>query len=229
VALTVTDNGGATGAITKPITVSVAAAGIAFVGSATADVSGTVAQVTVPAAVQAGDTLLLFESHASTVVTMTNPAGWTLVGTTIKSNLTTNVYRKAATAGDASSSASVTYSASVKASLVVADYRHAAAGLVETSASTTSTTVHSTPVLTGLTAGSLVVSYWTDKSTTTTAWTPPAGVTKRADVYGTGSGADSALVADSGGPVSGSYPSQTATNNATSGSSAQWSIALSAG
>jgi PKD repeat protein len=227
VALTVTDNGGATNAISKPITVSAAAPGIAFVSSATADVSGTVAQVTVPATVQAGDTMLLFESHASTVVTSTTPAGWTLVGTTAKNNLTTNVYRKTATAGDPSSAASVTYSATVKASLVVADYRNAAAGPVETSASSTSTTVHSTPALTGLTAGSVVVSYWTDKSTTTTAWTPPAGVTKRADVYGTGSAADSALVADSGGPVSGSYASQTATNNATSGSSAQWSIALS--
>jgi PKD repeat protein len=227
VALTVTDDEGATDVISKSIAVSAAAPGIGFVDSATFDGSGTMAQVTMPATVQAGDTMLLFESHASTAVTSTVPAGWTLVGTTSMNNLTTNVYSKAATAGDASSSASVTYSASVKASLVVADYRNAAAGPVETSASSVSTTVHSTPALTGLTTGSLVVSYWTDKSTTTTAWTAPAGVTKRADVYGTGSAADSALLADSGGPVSGSYPSQTATNNATSGSSAQWSIALS--
>jgi PKD repeat protein len=226
VKLTVTDSQGATGVLTKPITVSAAGAAISFVGGATFDGNGTVAKVTVPAATNTGDTLLLFESHASTG-TSTAPAGWTLVGSTSKTNLVTNVYRKQAAAGDASSSVTVTYPATVKASLVVADYRNTAASPIETSVSSVSTTVHSTPALTGLTAGTLVVSYWTDKSTTNSAWTTPAGVTKRADVYGTAAGADSALLADSNGPVTGNYPSQTATNNAPSGSSAQWSIALS--
>jgi PKD repeat protein len=227
VALTVTDNQGATGVITKPITVSAGGPAIGFVGSATFDGSGTMAQVTVPASVSAGDALLLFESHASTVVTASAPSGWTPVGSTSHSNLTTNVYEKVATAADASSTVGVTYSASVKASLIVADYTNTAAAPIETSLSSTSTTVHATPALTGLTAGTVVVSYWTDKSTTTTAWNTPAAVTKRDQVFGSGSAADSAAIADSGGPVTGNYPAQTATNNATSGSSAQWSIALS--
>jgi hypothetical protein len=81
--------------------------------------------------------------------------------------------------------------------------------------------------VTGLSAGSLAVSFWTDKSTTTTAWTAPPAVTKRTDAYGSGGGAVSALLADSGSAVTGSYGGQTATTNATSGSAAQWTIGLS--
>ncbi|HEX3908698.1 MAG TPA: PKD domain-containing protein [Mycobacteriales bacterium] len=228
VQLTVTDNDGATNVATKSITVSPAAAGIAFVGSASADVSGTSASVVIPAATSAGDTLLMFESFASTTVTSPVPSGWTLVGTKTASNLTTDVYEKTASGSDGGSSAAVTFSASVKASLVVSDYSNAAASPIEGASSVIgSGTSHSTPALTGLSAGTWVVSYWTDKSTTTTKWTPPATVTQRAATYGTSSAADSALVADSAGPVSGNYPAQTATTDASSGSSVQWAIGLS--
>jgi hypothetical protein len=110
--------------------------------------------------------------------------------------------------------------------LQLSDYSNAALP-VEASQSATSTgTSHVTPPLGGLNAGSWVVSYWTDKSSTTTDWTPPAGVTQRSEIVGAGAGADGGLLADSGGPVSGSYAGQTATSNASSGSAAQWSIAL---
>ncbi|HEX3907138.1 MAG TPA: hypothetical protein VHW92_04325, partial [Mycobacteriales bacterium] len=123
---------------------------------------------------------------------------------------------------------SVTLSASVKASLTLADYAHASATVEAKASSTTRTTSsHTTPTVTGLSAGSLAVSFWTDKSTTTSAWSPPPSVTKRSDVYGTSGGAVSALLADSGSPVSGTYGGLTATTNATSGSAAQWTIGLS--
>jgi hypothetical protein len=143
--------------------------------------------------------------------------------------LTTHVYEKTAAGTDASSTVTVTYSAAVKASLMVADYTNTSATPIEVSAnsSATATTSHITPALTGLSAGSWVVTWWTDKSTTTTTWTPPNTVIKRAVVVGTGTGADGALLADSGAAVSGSYASQTATTNAKSGSATQWAIALS--
>jgi PKD repeat protein len=225
VKLTVTDNDGATASVINPVSPKAPGPQIGFVGANKADASATSLSVPAPAGVGTGDALLLFESYASTTVTTSTPAGWTLVGSTKSSNLTTNVYSKAATAGDAGSSIGVGFSASVKASLVVADYRNAVLPVeTDLSATAAGTTAHTAPALSGLAAGSWVVSYWTDKSTTTTSWTPPGGVTQRAVAYGTGSGADSALVADSG-PVT-SSPAQTATTDATSGSSAQWSLAL---
>jgi PKD repeat protein len=227
VMLTVTDNQGATGTVTNTVTVSQAGPAIGFVGSNAIDGAGATEQVTVPAAASAGDALLLFESHASTTATTTAPSGWTLVGTTAKSNLTTDVYERVAAAADPGSAVTVTYSVAVPASLMVADYTNTAAVPIETSASGTSTgTSHITPALAGLSAGSWVVTWWSDKSTTTKTWTAPAAVVQRAAVFGTGSGADSALLADSAGPVSGSYAAQTATSSASSGSAAQWAVAL---
>jgi hypothetical protein len=229
VTLTVTDNNGATNNTAQTVNPSAVAANpITFGGSATYDGNASTATVTVPQAAHAGDALLLFESYASTSDTATAPAGWTPVGTTGKSNLTSAVFTRTATATDPGSTVSITFSASVKASLTVADYAHASA-TVEAAASATavSTTNHTTPTVTGLSAGSLAVSFWTDKSTTTSTWTTPSDVTKRADAYGTLGGAVSALLGDSGSAVAGSYGGKTATTNATSGSAAQWTIGLS--
>ena len=65
--------------------------------------------------------------------------------------------------------------------------------------------------------GSWVVSLWTDKSSTTTAWTAPAALTTRAQAYGAGSGRLTTLVADEGGAsATGTSPVRTATTDATS-------------
>jgi PKD repeat protein len=227
VKLTVTDDKGAPGTITIPVTVSATAAKqIGFVGASHYD--GTLAKptVTVPAA-GVGDALLLFESYNDPTVTTSAPAGWTLIGTTNVSNLVTNIYAKTAVGGDAGSTVTVTFSAAVKASLTMADYSNAALP-VEASQSATSlaTATHTAPALSALNAGSWVVSYWTDRATTTTGWTGPGAETQRSVVFGTNAAAVSALLDDSAGPVSGSYPSQTATANVSAGSAAQWSVAL---
>jgi hypothetical protein len=230
VTLTVTDNGHATGTkqiVVNPTSGSNPAAVIAFVGANQFDGSVTAANVAVPASASPGDALLLFESHASSTITASTPAGWTLVGTKVGSAFTSSVYEKTATAGDASSNVQVTFSALVKSSLTVADYTNTAGSPIETSASATSTgTSHATPAVSGLTTGSWAVSYWTDKSTTTSAWVLPAGVTQRAVILGSGGGAVSAALGDSAAAVTGAYPAKTATTNVSSGSGVQWSIAL---
>jgi hypothetical protein len=77
------------------------------------------------------------------------------------------------------------------------------------------------------TAKDWVVSLWIDKSDTTTAWTPPAGVPVRDSSTGTGSGRYGSLVADSGGGTfGGTYPGLTATTNANSNRAIMWSITL---
>jgi PKD repeat protein len=230
VTLTVTDNGSATGSVTHDVTVSAAASAIGFGGSDHADGVATSQTVHVPAGAGTGDALLLFESYGTPTVTTTTPSGWTLVGTATKSNLVTNVYSKVATATDHGTAVTPTFSASVHASLTLADYTHAALPVeANGSASAASTTTHTAPGLTGLSAGSWVLSWYSDRTTTTAtaSWTGPAAETQRSTVLGTGANAVSAMLADSAGPVSGAYPAQTANTDATSGAAVQWSVALS--
>jgi PKD repeat protein len=86
VQLTVTDSGdGLSGSATQTATPSSGGGGgtnpISFVGANAHDGNATSETVTVPAASQVGDALLLFDSYASTSATTTVPAGWTQVGT----------------------------------------------------------------------------------------------------------------------------------------------------
>ena len=73
-----------------------------------------------------------------------------------------------------------------------------------------------------------MVSYWSDKSANTTAWTAPAGVAERDQVAADpGAYRFSELTADSGGPVpAGTYGGLTATTNATSDKAVMWTIVL---
>jgi hypothetical protein len=69
-----------------------------------------------------------------------------------------------------------------------------------------------TPSGTVAAAGSWVTSYWTDKSSTTTAWNLPTALRPRDTVIGVGGGHPSAAIADSGQPVAtGTSPKRTAT------------------
>jgi hypothetical protein len=80
-----------------------------------------------------------------------------------------------------------------------------------------SATAHTSPTVTA-TAGDWVVQFWSDKSSGTTLWTPPGGVTPRGTSYGSGTGRTSALLADSGAPVgAGTEGGATATTNVASG------------
>jgi PKD domain len=228
VQLTVTDNDNATGTTSNLAHVtSPNALPISFRATATYDGNAASGTVTIPAAVQAGDELLLYESYASTTVTATTPAGWTLVGKTAQGNLTTMVYARPAVAADAGSKVSIGFSATVKASLTLAAYANAGDPVeVSNSQSNANSTGHTSPTITGLATGSWAISYWTDKSTTSSAWTMPGTVTSRATVFGSGGGAVSAALADSNAPVTGSYGGLTATTNATSGSATSWTIGL---
>jgi PKD domain len=229
VTLTVTDNDGATDTAAHTVNPSnTVAPPITFQGVSTFDASTSQANVAVPSATQTGDELLLLVSWASPTITATPPSGWSLVGTASRTNLSTAVYQRTATAGDLGSAVAVNFSAAVKASVTLADYAGADDGVtVEAAASDVTTTQHTSPTLTGIPNGSTAVSFWTDKSTGTTTWTPPAGVVQRSAVFGVGGGAVSALLADSGSAVSGSYGGLTATTNAASGVGVEWTIALS--
>jgi PKD repeat protein len=232
VTLTVTDNQNATGTTSNQANPTDGGGGtsISFVGSASTNGNVSTATVTVPASVTAGDGMLLFATDNTTAFPST-PAGWTTVSTLINGSMVTAVWKKVAAGGDANAPVSVTYPSISKVSLQLLAYRgtdpsdpvaaHASA------ADATSSASHTTPTAPVGTAGSWAVSYWADKSGTTTVWNPPGGVTVRDTSYGTGSSYIAALLADSGGPVPlGNYGGLTATTNAAAPRAEMWTIVL---
>jgi PKD repeat protein len=203
VRLSVTDDGGLTGTTTKSVTVA-PAAGVAFRDSAGTTTKGaTSVPVTVPASVQPGDGMVLVLSTNS-AVTGTAPAGWNLVGAQVSSpSVTTQVFQRVATSGDARSTVTVPLSGSAKATLQLLAYSGTAvSGPVAslTGASDVGGTSHTTPQVASPSAG-WVLSIWSDKQSAARTWTPPGGVTTRSSLAGTGSGDIATLVVDSGAPL----------------------------
>src|SRR5688572_16270371 len=105
-------------------TPAVAADNIAFRASSQATANQVTHRVTVPAAVQATDGLLLFVTSNNALASVAQtPAGWTRVGSRLSSTDTeTILYSKVATAGDAGRSQAVDFTASAKASLTLLAY-----------------------------------------------------------------------------------------------------------
>jgi PKD repeat protein len=208
VTLTATDNDGATGTATKSVTVTApppVSNPISFRATAGNQVNATSVSVTVPASVQAGDGLLLVMTSNSSTVTYGDPAGWTAVDTATTTGITTRVYSKVATAADAGATVTITSSAINKMDLRLAAYANTSTATpvaaLAKAVDTAAVASHTTPTTTVSGSGSWVVSYWADKSGTTTAWTAPAGQTVRGITIGTGTGRVTSLLTDGNGPA----------------------------
>ena len=184
-----TDNSAATTTVTNPVSVTVPPPvnQVAFRAAAhSAPGASATKSVTVPAAAQAGDTLLLYFTSAP-AAGWTGPAGisgLTQVDTFTNGTLRETVWKKTLTAGDLGSTASVTIGTSGKSVLTAAVY----SGVQSTSpvaaqvahAGDTAQSAHVSPTVTAQ-AGDLVVTYWADNSVGTSSWTAPAGTTQRDD------------------------------------------------
>jgi PKD repeat protein len=232
VGLTVTDAQAATNAVQHDVTVSEPTGpDISFVGGATASANATSYSVNVPAGVQAGDGLLLFLSDASNV-TVNNPTGvtgWVQLDSIGNGNGLTRVWRKVASAGDAGQPVRVSVSALSKASITVLAYRGTSAtdpvagfarSLITSGSSRTTPT-------TNVATSTWVVSYWMHRDSSTTALTPPGGVSVRSSGSQSGGGRITVLAADSGAPVGpGTYGGLTATAAASSSLGTAWTIVL---
>jgi PKD repeat protein len=232
VALTVTDNSGAPTTLTKQVTVSaVPASHIAFRAAVTATANSNVAKLTVPASVQAGDAMLLFATTNSNTSVTTDPAGWTFMGEQISGTDTrTRFYSKVAVLGEAGTTVTVPYAVATKIDLSLSAYSGTSSTPVvafASAAETVSRATHTTPSINVSTGGSWVVSFWADKSSATTTWTPPAGQVQRALSVGSGSGRITSLEADSGAAFApGVWAGQTATANSASAKATLWTIVL---
>jgi PKD repeat protein len=233
VTLTVTDNDDAATSITHTIDVQDAPveSPVDYVGSAVAAASNSAPTVAVPATTAAGDRLILALSLNNITRTFTGPSGpgWTQLDSVVADDMRTVVWTKVAQAGDAGASVSVPLSGGAKYTVTLAAYTGVAAspGLVFASAVDTGNhTTRLTPAVVAP-AGAWVVSYWADKSSTTTAWTPAGSVTTRRAACGADAGRICSAFADSGAEVAaGSYNGITASTNAPSNKATTWSIVL---
>ena len=94
----------------------------------------------------------------------------------------------------------VTASALNKMALRLAAYANASGVAAHAVAVDTVTKAsHTTPTVTVPGSGSWVLSYWADKSSSTTAWSAPAGQTVRGTTIGTGTGRVTSLLTDGNG------------------------------
>ena len=199
IGLTVTDNRGNAASTTRSVSVEVPSVSASFVASAarTQGNSATQHPVTVPASVQTGDTLLLFaSSNASSGTSLNAPAGWTRLRDVNTAGSRSAVFTREATPSDAGSTVTVTLGGSARADVVVAAYRNV------TVSAHAGTSGYTTPNASAAT-GDWVVSYWADKSASTSGWTAPAGQVVRHSWANSGAGHVSELLTDSGGPVAG--------------------------
>jgi PKD repeat protein len=241
ITLTVTDNTGGTATSTQTVSVSQPQQSpISYVdGSAVAvNKSASLFSLRIPSVVQPGDQLLLTLTNNNSS-TATDPAGWTKVGSRAMSSDgstgTSTVWQKIAGTGDAGSTVSVPLSGSSKAALTLVAYRGTSTTTPVSgvsAAETVSRTSHTTPAVTNIPSGAWVVSYWADRSSTTTSWTAPAGESTRLTSFGAAGTTTTidTLITDSGAQVpAGSRAGLTATADAASGKAAMWTLVLAPG
>ncbi len=208
VTLTVTDNGGATNAVTHTVSVPPVQGGsVAFVAAAHSAPGATAGKsVTVPGTAKVGDTMVLVASTGTTTVA-TDPsgAGWRKVDTFTNSAMVSTVWTRKVVTGDAGSTVGVGYTGFHKGVLSLSVYSGVDPARISAAhAGDSNTATHTSPTLTA-TAGDWVLTAFTDTSSATTAWTTPAGLTRRDTAADTGSGRYGLLVADSAGPVTGRH------------------------
>lgn len=232
--VTVTDNRG--GTATAGVTVNPApiSSSIAFRSSAQYASAGSQSKhtITIPGDVQVGDQLVAVVT-GSTSGTVADPAGWTRLDEQLDSDVRSVVFTRTAGAADAGASLAFQWSGACKSTIVVAAYSGVsgatASGRIETS--TSAVAGHATPSTSVPVDGAWVLSFWADKNTSTTSWTPPAGQVVRgspAVAAAAGTARVTALLGDDGLPTaSGSRSGLTAVADAAATKATMFTIILS--
>ena len=230
--LTVTDNQGLYSTpFSGSVTVAPSSTPIGFNAAADATTASDVGvTVTTPVTVNAGDTELLYVTTSNVGGgVISTPSGWVQVATQTNLPLQAAVFEKIAAGTDPGSSVAVSVASAGPITAQLVDYANVSTAAPVTAVSAdANATSHNTPPIGVAGAGSWVVSFWSDKSSTTTAWTLPSGVTQRDQAIGSGSARVTAALADTNGPVvTGTYPAQSASVGATaSGRGAMISLVL---
>ena len=235
VTLTVSD-GTHQDAVTKQVSpdTTVTAGQITYVGAASTAGNRPGHSVTIPGSVEPGDRLVLFLVTNSTAVAIDALDGWTPLQTRDGSGIRGRVWTRSATAADAGRTVTVTTGGTyVKSVMTVAAYRStgpAVVGAFALGGSDAPATSHTAPDVTAANANSWLVNLWSEKSSTDTTWTLPAGEPTRTQAAATGTGKVSGILGDSDGAVPvGPLPGRTATTSTSVSRSMLFSIVLDPG
>lgn len=233
ITVTVTDDDDATdsAAASQLVLGAPAVSTVSYVGGAVNQGNVSTPNVTTPATVSAGDRLVLALSVNASNRVLSDPTGitgWTVLGTTTSGTMQTRLYTKVATPTDANRRVTVPLDAAAKYTMTVAAYSGVRTGALVSAqlAETVTRAGHATPVV-DAPAGAWVMSYWADKSSTTTAFTLPETLTGRQALCGTGTGRICSGLADSAGAVpTGQYGGLVATADSASGTATTASVVL---
>ena len=233
VTLTVTDDKGATGTVTKQVPVTVPASSITFVGANhSAPGAAKFKAADVPAGTQAGDLMLMILSRP-TVASFTGPTGvtgWTQVDNVVNGSVTSTVWRKTAAAGDLSVTVRFDDPSAYRlGTLELLSYRGAdPVSIRTTSAVDVNQSSHTTAPI-SVAAGDWVVSYWAGITSAVSPWALPSGMVVRDHLEDpSGSYRYESLTADPGSAATtaGTAAGVTATTVNASGREVMWSIAF---
>lgn len=169
-----------------------------------------------PASLSAGEEMLLVIGWniGTGPTTVTNPPGWTQIGTDVVNGSTValRALKKTAASGDVGAVYSFSLSAAVKSVTGCLAYPGGTDfGVIATQTDSAGTT-HAAPALSGMQAGgtSWAINIYAERSSTNTSWAPSGADTQRVNQLGSGGGAVSLLIADSNAGVA-SRAAQTAT------------------
>lgn len=237
VTLTVTDAEGGTGSVEYEQTVldgsEPEVTAPVLVGQNAAMVQQSAKPVLeLPEEIQAGDLLVLFvTSNHDDGGAGVGPSGagdWDQESRAVSGPLVTSVHTKVADGTEAGAQVSMTWpSNTYRTDLTVVAYRGVGADGVEVleSAVGSNTATHTTPTVSVAGDERLALSFWSDRSSSTTGWTAPAGVDVVSTLVGSGGGrVSSLLVQDTVG--SGSYGGLVATTNTASARSIALTLVL---
>ena len=230
VTLTVTDNDSATGNTTRVAT-PVAIRPITLVGSTVNQGNVSTPNTTVPAGTAAGDRLIMVLSLNDTTRTVGDSHRRDRLDARRHGrvgNDETNVYTKIAAAGDAGKTTRFTMDAAAKYTMTIAAYSgDMLAPRVHQGVGDGDPRRAHRALGRRAAQGDWVVSYWADKSSATTSFTLPAGVTQRQAICGANAGRICSVLADSGAGVpAGTYGPLTAVADAASSNATMWTIRL---
>lgn len=209
---------------------------IAYRGSTEAHVTSGSLTITIPAAVQAGDVLLLFggmNDGGTTANDWSTPAGWTLLDSGhVGTNLFAALWTKVAQAGDSGTAVTLATSNAGKACAMIAAYSGTdpvspidiAAGVSET----VSTASHATPAVATSFDNAHIVIAAVQSDSATQSWGTATGYTKRQDSVDNSSlsGHVTGTVQGKPAPTIGTYGGEALVAAAASNKAMMWTIAL---
>lgn len=200
------------------------------------EATGTGVTLTYPSSVALGDLILLTYWLSGTTVTAVTPSGFTLLDGPFDKSTTMRTYAFAKVADGTEASTTLTVSSSASSAnkryLDLVSYSgtdtttpvQADQAFVEITAGTT----HTAPSVSVSGTGAWIVEAYGDRgSPGSTAWTPPAGYSKRDEQVGTGGGSLTTAMADTGTTVaSGVNGGDTWTGTVSTATAIGWTFAL---